>query len=234
MIQTFLFYFAYFFIYSVAGWLIETTFIMIKNKKFINRGFLVGPYCPIYGYGSIIMILYLTQYKDNILTVFILGVVICGILEYFTSYIMEILFKTRWWDYSDHKINLNGRICGSNCLLFGIGGIIVIYFIQPILENLLTLIPNKIFYIITIITLIIFITDTVFSMNIINRFKKNLTSLDLKKDSTQEITKAVREVINNNHKIFQKRLMSAFPNSNFNNLNNLKKDLKELIKKQDK
>lgn len=231
--QIFLFYFTCFFIYSIIGWITETCFIMIRTKKFVDRGFLIGPYCPIYGCGSLAMIFYLTQYKNNILTVFLLGVIICSILEYFTSYIMEILFKTRWWDYSNHKFNLNGRICGKNCLLFGLGGIIVIYIIHPILIKFLKLIPNKTFTIIKIITLIIFITDTIISLNVINKFKKTLTSIDLKKDSTQEFAKAVRETISNNHKIFQKRLITAFPNINFDNLINLKEEIKDFLKKDD-
>jgi uncharacterized membrane protein len=206
---------------------------MIKSNKFVDRGFLIGPYCPIYGCGAIIMILYLTKYKNDLLTVFILGIFICSTLEYITSYLMELLFKTRWWDYSNHKFNLNGRICGQNCLLFGIGGIIVIYAIHPIIIKLINIIPKNIFITITIIILIIFITDIVFSLNVINHFKKTLSNIDLKKDSTQEFSKLVKETIYKNNKIFQKRLMNAFPDINFNKLINIKKEIKEFINKKD-
>lgn len=229
--QTLLLYFIYLFCYSIIGWTAETLFIILKTKKFVDRGFLIGPYCPIYGWGSILMVLYLTQYKDNILTVFILGVVICSILEYLTSYFMEILFKTRWWDYSNKKFNLNGRICGENCLLFGLGGIIVIYLIHPTLSKLILSIPTNIFINISIILMIIFIIDNIISLNVINKFKKTLTNIDLKKDSTQEFSKAVIECLINNHKILQKRLLSAFPNIDLNSLtNNIKKEIKEEIK----
>lgn len=226
--QIFLLYFIYFICYSIIGWIAETLFVMLKTKKFVDRGFLIGPYCPIYGWGSILMILYLTQYKDNILTVFILGVVICSVLEYLTSYFMEILFKTRWWDYSNKKFNLNGRICGENCLLFGLGGIIVIYLIHPPLSKLILSIPNNIFISISILLIIIFIIDNIISLNVINKFKRTLTSIDLRKDSTQEFSKAVRESLINNRKILQKRLYSAFPNIDLNRLaNNIKKEIKE-------
>lgn len=228
--NTFLFYFGCFFIYSVIGWIIETTLVSVRNKKFIDRGFLIGPYCPIYGYGAILMILYLTQYKDNILTVFLLGTVICSVLEYLTSYIMEILFKTRWWDYSGHKFNLNGRICGQNSILFGLGGIVVIYLTQPFLTNILSKIPINIFRAITVFFLIIYIIDSIISLNIITKFKKTLTNLDLKKDSTIEFTKMVKETINNNQRVFQKRLLNAFPNINFDKLINIKEEIKEDIK----
>ena len=75
-------YFLYFIIYSIIGWFIETIFVMYQTKKFVDRGFLIGPYIPIYGVGSILMILYLTQYKDNVVTVFLLAVILCSILEY--------------------------------------------------------------------------------------------------------------------------------------------------------
>ena len=231
--QTLLLYFIYFLIYSIIGWTIETSLAMIKSNKFVDRGFLIGPYCPIYGCGAIIMILYLTKYKNDLLTVFILGIFICSTLEYITSYLMELLFKTRWWDYSNHKFNLNGRICGQNCLLFGIGGIIVIYAIHPIIIKLINIIPKNIFITITIIILIIFITDIVFSLNVINHFKKTLSNIDLKKDSTQEFSKLVKETIYKNNKIFQKRLMNAFPDINFNKLINIKKEIKEFINKKD-
>lgn len=211
-LETILFYIACFIIYSIIGWIMETTLIFINTKELINRGFLIGPYCPIYGFGAILMILYLTQYKDNILTVFILGVVTCSILEYLTSYFMEILFKTRWWDYSNHKFNLNGRICGQNSLLFGVGGLVIIYITQPVIIKLLSSIPTTIFNITTIAFLIIMIIDAILSINIVNKFKHTLTTLDLKKDSTQKFAKAVRETLINNHKTFQKRLLQAYPN----------------------
>ena len=151
--QTFFYYFIIFFAYSVIGWIVESTFVSLQAKPihFVNRGFLIGPYCPIYGCGSLGMILYLEQYKDNIITVFLLSVVICSILEYFTSYIMEKLFKTRLWDYSEKKFNLNGRICGENAILFGLGGVAIIYISHPILNEILNQLSKNAIMIIGII-----------------------------------------------------------------------------------
>lgn len=229
------YYFLLFFIYSILGWIMEILCIALEDKKWVNRGFLIGPYCPIYGCGSIAMVWYLTQYKDNILTVFILGVVICSVLEYITSYIMEKLFKARWWDYSNRKFNLNGRVCGFNSLLFGIGGILVIYVVQPFLERGLNYIPNNVLIVLGIIAMITFVVDMIISLNVVNRFKKTITSIDFKKDSSEDFTKMVQEAIRNNHKIFQKRLLKAFPNLNFRKLNAIKdeitEELKDLLKK---
>ena len=240
MIKSFLYYFLIFFIYSVLGWLMESIYVSILQKKIVNRGFLIGPYCSIYGYGSLIIVLYLEQYKSNIFTVFILGVAICSILEYITSYLMEKIFKARWWDYSDRKFNLNGRVCGENAILFGLGGILIIYIIHPFIKDLLNNINNLLLTILTIIFLIIYISDTITSFNIVNKLKKNLSNIDIRKDSTQELKNLVSEVINNNINsrkvklnIFQKRIINAFPNFEINKfINNNKKGIKKLLNKK--
>ena len=219
-------YFLYFVIYSIIGWFVETVFVFCQTKKFVDRGFLIGPYIPIYGVGSILMILYLTQYKDNVITVFLLAVIVCSILEYLTSYIMEVLFKTRWWDYSNEKFNLNGRICGKNSILFGLGGIFVIYYIHPIILYLVNKFSNNI---ITIILMIVFMIDLIISLNVINKFKHTLSNKDLKKDSTIEFSSAVKEFLITNHKTLEKRLFHAFPNINFDKFIEIKNDIKEEI-----
>ncbi len=225
--RTFLLYFYIFFIYSIIGWILESLYVTIQQKKIVNRGFLIGPYCPIYGFGALGMILYLEQYKDNVITVFLLAVIICSILEYVTSYLMEKLFKARWWDYSNKRFNLNGRICGQNALLFGIGGVIIIYFVHPILNDILLSLDKKVLLIISIISLIIYLTDTIVSFNIINKLKYTITSIDTKKDSSQEFSKLVKETLSKRNKVLQKRLFSAFPNIDLKAL----LDIKNLLKK---
>ena len=209
--NTFLYYFFIFIIYTFLGWVLEVAFIFIKTKRFVNRGFLIGPACPIYGFGALIMMFYLTQYKDEPFTVFIMGAFICSTLEYITSYIMEKIFKARWWDYSDKKFNVNGRICLTYAFLFGLCGVIMICFTNPIIIYLLNLIPENIMVIISSIFLIIFITDVLVSFNIISKFKT--TALNIAKDSTEEINKKVIETIKN--KVLQKRIVKAFPSLKF-------------------
>ena len=236
--KTISYYFLIFFIYSVLGWIMESTYVSIGQKKFVNRGFLIGPYCPIYGYGSLIMIIYLEQYKDNILTVFILGIAICSFLEYITSYLMEKIFKARWWDYSDKKFNLNVRVCGKNALLFGIGGLIVIYLVHPIIETLISKLNNYLILILSIIFFVIYIIDTIVSFNIVNKLKKNLSNVEVRKDSTQELKNLVSEIINNNINnktninIFQKRIINAFPDFDIKKFVKIrKKKIEGLFKK---
>ena len=152
-------------------------------------------------------------------------------LEYFTSSIMEKLFKTRWWDYSNRKFNLNGRICGENALLFGLGGVIIIYVIHPFLRTILSSLNETFLLVVTIIAFIIFTTDTIISLNIVKRFKNTISSLDTKKDSTQDFSRMVRETISNNHKVFQHRLLSAFPNVDLKKFSNLPNEIKDELKK---
>ena len=195
--------------YSIIGWVIEEIDILILQKKVVNRGFLIGPYCPIYGFGSLFIILFLNKYLDDPIVLFFMTMISCGILEYLTSFIMEKIFKTRWWDYSDEKFNINGRICLETLVLFGIGGLVISYLAQPFIMSILTLIPTNILNIIAIILSIIFIIDNIVSFKIILNFK--LVATNIRKDYTEEITAKVREVLKKKS-IFSNRLVKAFPN----------------------
>lgn len=203
------YYFLLFLIYSFIGWLIEVIGKLIEKHKFINRGFLIGPICPIYGHGCILMILTLSRYKDNPLTLFIYAIFICSLLEYFTSYFMEKIFKARWWDYSTKRFNLNGRICAETMIPFGILGTIVICVINPIFEYLLNLFNFETIKITAIILFIIYIIDYTISLTIMFGFKGTLKTVE--KDGTEEITKKVKKILINKNVLY-KRLVEAFPN----------------------
>ncbi len=132
-------YILFFFFYSVIGWIAEVIYCYIKDKKFTNRGFLFGPICPIYGTGALSMLITLSWCKDirigNFLIgpvlVFFIGVVVCDIVEYLTSFLMEKLFHARWWDYSKKKFNLHGRICLEHSTYWGIFSVALIYLVHP-------------------------------------------------------------------------------------------------------
>ena len=158
-----LFYFVLFLIYSFIGWIMEVSLFLIEDDKFVNRGFLIGPYCPIYGFSSIIMILYLNNYRDNIVTVFLLAFIICSFIEYLISYIMEKLFSARWWDYSERKFNINGRVCLGNAFLFGLLGVFLVYIANPFISSLLNKISHNFLIGIGTFLLILFISDFIIS-----------------------------------------------------------------------
>lgn len=198
-----------FFIYSFLGWIMEITLAFYEHKKFINRGFLIGPYCPIYGAGCLLLSTLLSRYSEDIVVIFALSIFICSILEYFTSYIMEKIFKLRWWDYSNMKFNINGRICLETMVPFGIIGVLVVKYINPFFINIINNCNKTTILWIVIILSSIFIVDNLISFNVIFNLK-NITK-DITKDSTEEIKKAIYKFIHNNLFMYN-RIIKAFPN----------------------
>lgn len=209
-----LFYFSLFFIYSFIGWLVEMVIEnLVLDHEFVNRGFLIGPYCPVYGIASIIMIFLLSRYKKDILVLFFMSAIICTIVEYLTSYLLEKIFKARWWDYHDMSFNVNGRICLINSIGFGVLGVLLIRFINPFITWLLLKINPIIFNIISIIILLLFIFDVVFSFNVIKKIK--ISTSKFNKDCTRIVSKKVEDELNSKS-IFIRRILTAFPDLAYN------------------
>ena len=136
----------------------EVTCKLIQYKRFINRGFLIGPYCPIYGYGALLITIVLRKYTNDPIVLFIMAIVVCGTLEYLTSYFMEKIYKARWWDYSKRKFNINGRICLETIIPFGLLGCFIIYISNPFFINLINKMNKNTINIIAIVLLVIFIS----------------------------------------------------------------------------
>lgn len=149
----------YFYLYSFLGWIAECLYCGIPERKFINRGFLAGPYCPIYGCGAMLILFLLKPFEHSMLLIFLAGIVLTSALEYITSYLMEKLFHTKWWDYSSRPYNLHGRICLLNSLLFGIMGILVYYIAHPLVISLVQQLDPQIQLIAGTIISIIFLID---------------------------------------------------------------------------
>ncbi|MBE6158077.1 MAG: hypothetical protein E7160_04745 [Firmicutes bacterium] len=210
MYYSFLFVFLLFIIYSVIGYLVEIISCTIYFKKLsLSRGYLIGPYIPIYGEGAILISILLNKYKDDILVLFIMGMLICSVLEYFTSLIMEKLFKLRWWDYSTMPFNINGRICLEYGVLFGFGGVLIVNYVNPFLVNFLSSLPKSYVYVIGTVVLIPFLVDLIESTYIIFHLKVNIN-----KYTNQDATMTIkREVIKSfkKHRTFTNRLLKAFP-----------------------
>lgn len=195
-------YFLLFMIYSILGWLMEIVNHIVKKRNFVNRGFLIGPYCPIYGCGGILITVLLTQYVNRPLILFIFSILLCATLEYFTSYIMEKLFKAHWWDYSHVKYNLHGRICLDKTITFGLLGLIVIYVVNPFLYSILNLMTIKTINVLSIILLVLVFLDYLISLNIINKFQ--VLSNSIRKDNTEEIKLLVRKALLKQYNFYSK------------------------------
>lgn len=201
-------YIALFFIYSFAGWVMETVQISIRQKKFVNRGFLIGPYCPIYGCGVLLITLLLQKYAGDLPLTFILSILICGTLEYMTSYVMEKIFKARWWDYSQRKFNINGRVCLENLVLFGLASCVIIYVTNPFIIKHLKMIPSMVQNVLIGALLVVHLVDNIVSYKIILNLKKVSNEI---KDDTIEISEKVKNIIHNKSRLYR-RLVNAFPN----------------------
>lgn len=208
-IYNFFYYFLLFFIYSFLGWFMECVAVGIEKRKFINRGFLIGPYCPIYGFSSIMMILFLGKYQSDAFVLFIMSAFICTFFEYITSFLMEKLFKARWWDYSHKTFNINGRVCLHNSVIFGILGCLLIIFINPFITRILSDVPHNLLVIFGSFLLTVFIVDNILSFNIISKFKTTANTM-IKKDSTEEISEKIREILKKKS-VLSRRLVNAFP-----------------------
>lgn len=207
----FLCVFLTFYIYSVIGYIFEITYCSIRNNKFTwTRGFLIGPYLPIYGTGSLILINTLGKYSNDYLVLFIMSMFYCSTLEYITSYVLEKLFNLRWWDYSKRKFNLNGRVCLLNGVLFGIAGVFIVKFINPLIISFIYSTNYSVLTIISLILLIMFIVDLVLSIRIVLGLKNNIHKI-INMDSTIEIKKEVLLFIKNNGTLTN-RLLKSYPN----------------------
>ena len=216
------YYILLFFIYSFIGWTIEEIDILVETKELTYRGFLVGPICPIYGFSSLIMILLLSVFKDNIILLFLSSFIICTFVEYLTSYVMEKMFNVRWWDYSQMKFNINGRVALRNSLFFGIMGVLLVYYINPFLLDLLTKVDFNIISKVSYILFGVCVMDFIVSFNILLNLKKMLILESIsvkskvgnlfKKDSTVEISKAVRDKLSG-VSVFYRKVLKSFPGS---------------------
>ncbi len=195
-------YILMFFFYSAGGWCLESLYCSIGEKRFVNRGFLTGPMCPIYGTAAIVLTVFIyNPFKDRPLIVFLLGMVLCDIVEYITSVIMEKLFSARWWDYTYEFLNLNGRICLKHTLYWGIIAVVFVNVIHPSVENLYASINGVYTKYILIVVL------SVFTLDLINAVRKALDIRKLQRElqklqkTLYDFSTNVIEVINDNNKL---------------------------------
>ena len=187
----------------------EVTCKLIQYKRFINRGFLMGPICPIYGHGAIIMLILLKDFASNQFILFVMSMLVCTTLEYLTSYFMEKLFSARWWDYSNKKFNINGRVCLRNTLCFGILAIVLVYFLNPFILTYIEKITEPFLSILFYTLLVVYIIDNIISYNIINNFSSTIKKSNY--DNTEEVTKYVKDVFLKKNYL-SKILIYAYPN----------------------
>ena len=237
--------FLIFIIISFLGYILEVIVCSYNYKKLVNRGFFFGQYCPIYGLGGIIIIWCLNRYYEDPIVVFIMGTVLTSLIEYYTSYVLEKIFHNRWWDYSNRPDNINGRICIGNSIFFGVGSLVIVYWLYPAILSLFNLFTDKTLIIIGSILLFIFLLDVIASFVIAYNLRHRII---IAEELKAEKLKRIPIIINKKYKeeieklkIVSNRLIKAFPNISKNNKEELdliwrfRKNIKESKKnKKDK
>ncbi len=252
--------FLVFTIYSFLGWLTESIFCSVPAGKFINRGFLTGPFCPIYGIGAVVVISLLSPFKDNWVVLYFAGVAITTSLEYLTGYALEKIFHTTYWDYSGLRFNIKGRICLQNSLLFGVMCLVGVVYIHPAVMYLTGSIPDKLLPFVSILCMLYFLFDTVISVHAALQLNGKLEELQQVLDSIKERASSYtadtfesiqakignlfdddtgaflklqfekKDKIETNVKFFQRRIVDAFPTMKSISNNESLQRLKEAIK----
>lgn len=161
-----------FFIYAFIGWLWETIYCSIKAKAFVYRGFLIGPYCPIYGIGILSVIYFLEPFKNNLFLLYIFSALLVTALEYVTSYGLEKLFHASWWDYKDVPLNINGRVAVPVSLFWGIACTVIVKVIQPIVLEFEQLLAKRFGVVLPVLLLVLISADLIATLLNMQSFKK--------------------------------------------------------------
>lgn len=208
----------FFFIYCFVGWVWESCYVSVIKKQWVNRGFLHGPFLPIYGTGAIGVLFCTIGVRDQVGLIFLYGMIGATILEYITGALMEKLFKVRYWDYSKHKFNLNGHICLMASLGWGCFSVLLVRGIHLPIEDLILKIPQEIAGIIAFVLTVLFTVDFTQSFNEAMDLKDTLVKLS---ESNERIRR------------MQKRLevVTAFAEDEYNQYQARKEEQKKSRKK---
>ena len=215
--------FLIFILFSFIGWICEVIYVGVTSAhKFVNRGFLHGPICPVYGFGGVVILMLPPSLYATWIPLFFASMILCTTVEYFVSWLMEKLFHTRWWDYSHYKIQLNGRICLMNSILFGFLGVVVIHFVYPLMTDLLNSLGQTWISISGMIILAVLSVDIFFTVrklvdfaNVMKKLKDFGETLNshygqeewFKKDSFMDMINSVIERAENRKEEFSQKIL---------------------------
>ena len=188
----------YFFVYGFLGWCTEVAFAAWKEHRFVNRGFLNGPICPVYGIGVTLVVHFLSPYRSNLIILYITSTILVTALEWLTGFILERVFHNKWWDYSNMPLNLNGYVCLLFSLIWGVACVLIVDFIHPVIHKLLLYIPVIVGVIILIILGIGMFADLYVTASGILKMNKRLAAMQEIADELHEISDKIGENIYKN------------------------------------
>ena len=181
----------YFIIYSFFGWILESVFKSVLQKKIVNSGFLYGPFCPIYGFGAVIMLLFLEPFKQNIVVLFFVSFLVMSIWEYIVGWFLEKKFNTKYWDYTNNFLNIKGRVCVQNSTFWGILGVAFMMLIHPCTMKYIEMLNKQDLIYINCILSIVMLIDTIITVVKMKTFDSTLESI---KDLGETIKLKLKEI----------------------------------------
>ena len=187
-----------FIIYAFIGWCTEVSYAALDTGKFVNRGFLNGPYCPIYGCGVVIVVAILTPLKENLLILFAGSFLLTSVLEYITGYILEKVFHNKWWDYSDKPFNIKGYVCLKFSIYWGLACTFIMDIIHPMIYAAICFIPFVIGVVLLSIIMCVFAADCIITVTTILKFNKRLKVMDEMAASIHRLSDEIGENIYEN------------------------------------
>ncbi len=182
-------------VYSFLGWCCEVAFAAVRRGIFVNRGFLNGPVCPIYGFGVLIVLLVLEPVKDNLALLFFGSMVLTSALEFFIGFIMEQFFHDKWWDYSENPFNIKGYICLEFSLVWGAACVLVVDVIHPMIFKLICAIPEKLSLWLMVFFTAVLISDAVITLWNMLKLPKRLRAIDELEKAMTAVSDAIGEKV---------------------------------------
>ena len=202
---------AYFLIYSCLGWCLEVIYAAVTTGNIINRGFLNGPVCPIYGFGMILVLLLLTPLEHSNILLYIGGVILPSALELVGGWALEKLYHTRWWDYSERPFNIGGYICLQFSLMWGVGTLVMMKIVHPTIATLVEIVPSLVGLIIMVFLYMIYAVDVVATAVSAAGLADTLETMEQLADSIHEVSDAMSDILaitalNTDQKLDESRL----------------------------
>lgn len=190
---------AFFLIYSCTGWCLEVIFAAATTGQLVNRGFLNGPVCPIYGFGMVIVLFTLTPLQDSVLLLYIGGVILPSALELVGGWALYKLYHTRWWDYSDFPFNIGGYICLEFSLLWGVGTLVVMRIVHPVVAGLVDMVPPFVGFVVMCVLYAVYAADVVVTAFAASGLAKTLDAMEQLADSIHAVSDAMTQLLGTNN-----------------------------------
>lgn len=197
-----------FFIYSLVGWCVEVCFAAVQHRKFVNRGFVNGPFCPIYGFGSLLIMLFLRELTDNLFFLFLGSAILSTVLEYITGFVLEKIFHQKLWSYSKIRFNIGGYVCLRYTILWGLLAVLTMRFTNPFLCRILAFVPNIITRIVLLSLSILLLLDFLTTAMAVLGMKIQAKQLAQLSKGIQHTSKLLENTLT---KQIQKRMEKSFP-----------------------